>query len=226
MPITVPENQFGVAQQPGIQAPPPIEMPGVIPPPTPEAVQRPSAPINFGSMITESPPGINPMGTAQEIKPNTFPTLQDAAEQAKNQFQDANLAPAQPPHGYGQPTTEIGANPSSFPVQEVAPAPFQPTIETVSPFGVSSVQSHDNTPLQAPNLNALSEQVAEQLKPTEESKAPPITQTFLKLNEMLSGAKGNPALEQIILKAAQTIVDEVAQNKDVPPGTIEINPQA
>jgi hypothetical protein len=213
--------------QPTAQGNPFIQaVPGVNPTPPPSVATPPTppAPIDFGSMVTEPPPPINQVAAPAESQAGTFPTLQEATA-AKNEYPTNLATPAQPPISFGQPPTESVTTNVSFPAPEpvLAPPP-QPAGENISPFGAPATPAPETVPIPTPGLNVLSNSISEQLKPTEESKTP-ITEVFMRLNEMLQGARGNPALEQIILNAAQKIVNDVAQNQNIPPGAVVVNTQ-
>ncbi|MBI2621448.1 MAG: hypothetical protein HYW63_02260 [Candidatus Levybacteria bacterium] len=161
------------------------------------------------------PPGITPSPeTAQNpvMQPGIVPpSIPDAPQPGvePNLITGTPAEPTQPSEAPSSndlteiPTTSLDGQTSSDPT--LSPA------QTVEPASPSATE---------PNLSSLSGSVTEQLTPPEGSKTP-LTATFMKFDEMIKGAGDNEALRKIILSSAQRVVDEVAKNEEIPPGSVQ-----
>lgn len=169
-------------------------------------------PINFPATTSEvaQTQGQSPVPGVATQEPQATDVNEPNIDQIPNGQVQKNLDPSMTLGATGTP----GTAPQNSVVAGVASPPEQPPLETFS-------STTNNLP-KGPNLSALKEPVSEQLR-NQEGSPTTITSTFQKLNEMLQGASGNPQLEALILKAAQSIVDGVAQNQKIPAGSVQID---
>jgi len=76
-----------------------------------------------------------------------------------------------------------------------------------------------------PQLDSLSGPIAESITLPEDSKAK-MTQVFMGLNNALKGAGDNERLQEVILKAAQGVVDDIIKKEGLPEGSAVIDSQS
>ena len=184
-----------------------------------EMNQQQSQQEQFATQLTETTPQATFQPTTQEVNPQN--SINEQVE-AKMGIPNAPLTGSG-----GQPlgsaseaeTISSGQNANiatTAPGEGITNNSATPNIE------IQTTPTSETPEVTEPNLEALKMPLTEQLEADEKSPTP-LTQTFMKFDEMLKGAGGNEELERIILEAAKEVAEKTATNSGIPAGSVKVD---
>lgn len=221
------------AQQAEPAPPPPIDYSRI--PATPIAPPPMPSPIAYSEVptapIAPAPLGGQPTTHISSPPPEAYQIPQPAYFQAPPapppaipMEQAGAWAQPQNPNAPLSSFVSVPASPSASIPEAPTPKP-EPSFASMPPS--EPIKQQTISTAQAGAWSEPQVTVDESAKSTSEAEGEKLTthieHTFMKLDEMLKGAQGNPELEKIILAATQKIVDDTAQNDSITPGTTKSN---